>query len=89
MKAETSIVLAEGRYEWGETSPSTAVIEALAAVENVPAPSLSDVLQGPLYEYVDPDALDSFVRESGDVTVSLMIDSYCVRIEGDRLTVRE
>lgn len=89
MKAETPTVLAESDYDWEETTPSQALLEALAVVENVPTSSLLEILDRPLYGYIDPDALDSLVTGSNGVTVSMMIDSYRVVIDGDRLVVRK
>lgn len=89
MTAETTTVLVESRYDWEETTPSQALLEAIAAVENVPQSSLSEVLDRPLYGYIDPDALDSLVAGSEEARVSMMIDSYYIVIDGDRLVVRE
>lgn len=44
------------RYDWSSTSPSTAVIEAVAFAKNQDPTGLE-----PLHEYVDFDALDTLV----------------------------
>lgn len=49
-------------YDWSTTSPSTAVIETVAAATNR---ETADI--GPLYDRVDPDALDSFISPEGSV----------------------
>ncbi len=67
------------RYEWSATHPSTAVVESVAA-----AVGRDPAAIGPLYESVDPDALDALVLSdgvAGAVTVS-------VTLAGCRVTVR-
>jgi len=50
----------QAEYDWTVTPPSTAVIETVAAACD------RDPLQlEPLYEVVDPDALDALIRSSG------------------------
>lgn len=41
------------RYDWSETAPSTAVIETIAVATNT-VPTEAD----PLYDVIEPDALD-------------------------------
>lgn len=77
-------------FEWdGESRPSMLVIELLADVVGVDA---TDV--GPIYEAVDPDALDRLfedmpdgtARESGRVTFE--VSDHTVRVYGSgRLVV--
>lgn len=51
------------QYEWSSTSPSAAVIETVAvAVDRDPTTI------APLYESVDPDALDAVVQSDGGPT---------------------
>jgi hypothetical protein len=54
-----------GEYDWTSTAPSTAVIETVAIACNRKPTRLE-----PLYEAVDPDALDALVRSSGDSPVA-------------------
>ncbi|MFC7215118.1 HalOD1 output domain-containing protein [Saliphagus sp. GCM10025334] len=78
-------------YDWSVTAPSLAVIDALATIESVDPTELLTVLETTLYDYVDPEALDIFVREqkSDPVTVTLWIDRYRVRFDSDELVVSE
>lgn len=48
------------QYEWSSTPPSTAVIETVAIAVNREPTTLE-----PLYESLDPDALDTLVRSTG------------------------
>lgn len=65
----------------GDYSPSVAVVETLEAA-----------LDGevyPLFDYVDPDALDDIVHESSGAVVSFEVESVTVTVHGDgRVFVR-
>nr|WP_232833881.1 HalOD1 output domain-containing protein [Saliphagus sp. LR7] len=74
--------LVEHEFDWGETSPSVAVVYTLASLEN------RDTADGPpLYEYVDPESLDTLVAESGDVSVTFPVRGYVVGIRGSTVAV--
>lgn len=47
-------------YDWATTSPSAAVVETVAAATDRDPTAI-----GPLFESVDPDALDAFVDPEG------------------------
>ena len=71
------------QYEWSSTPPSIAVIETVAiAVDREPT-SIE-----PLYESVDPDALDALVQSNGaptdsdSVTVSFRFAEQQVTVHG-------
>lgn len=69
------------RYEWSSTNPSTAVVETVAATTGRDPMTLE-----PLYERVDPDALDALVNPNGsnldsqDVTVSFSFADHSVTV---------
>jgi hypothetical protein len=66
------------RYEWSSTYPSTAVVESVAA-----AVGRDPVAIGPLYESVDPDALDALVlSDAGAVTISVTLAGCQVTVRG-------
>lgn len=76
---ETGVVRAG--YDWADISPSTAVVETLAvAMDRDPA------TMEPLYDRIDPDALDVLVRSDGrvpprtSVTVSFEVEGYEVTV---------
>ncbi|WP_049936220.1 HalOD1 output domain-containing protein [Haloplanus natans] len=67
--------------EDGDYSPSVAVAEAVAS-------ALEDC-ERPLFDYVDPDALDALVAGSSETTVSFEVESTTVTVHGDgRVLVR-
>lgn len=69
-----------------ETPPSIAIVQAIAALEDVDPLEFSSDLGIRLYDHVDPGALDDIVAETRDgasVTVELTLhdgDRYAVRI---------
>ena len=80
-------------YEWDDHEPSTAVIEAIAATTGT-----DEIDLDPLYETVDPDALDAVVagrsnQMTDPVVVTFNYNGYRVvvndggRIELDPLDV--
>lgn len=48
------------QYDWSDTDPSMAVVKTVAVATNQEATTLR-----PLYEVIDPDALDALVGENG------------------------
>jgi len=67
--------------------PSVRVVRSVAEREGVDPAELSP----PLYEAIDPEALDSVFRPSGaSVTVRFEYNGYVVDVEGpDAVSVRE
>lgn len=47
-------------YDWSSTAPSTAVVETVAVAANTQPTELD-----PLYDSVDPDAVDTLMRSDG------------------------
>lgn len=68
------------------TLPSTAVVEAVAAREGAEPAEVPE----PLYESIDPDALDALVAsaESGEVSFTYLGHRVTVDADG-RVTLRE
>lgn len=71
-------------------SASETVIEAIADAEGVDPTAISP----PLYEVLDPDALDSFVGATSDslatdMRIGFQYYGYEVRIHRDRLVLTE
>ncbi len=58
---ETGVVRAQ--FDWASVAPSTAVVETLAV-----ATDREPTAMDPLYDVVDPDALDAFLRTDGTRT---------------------
>ncbi|WP_255198781.1 HalOD1 output domain-containing protein [Halorarius litoreus] len=70
------------RYEWASSIPSTAVVETVAAAAG------RDLIEfAPLYEFVDPDALNELVRSptagKSGATVSFVFEGYKVTLHSD------
>jgi hypothetical protein len=71
------------QFDWASTAPSTAVIETLAVALDREGTTLD-----PLYESVDPDALDALVHSTGPstngdtVTVSFVFAEQQVTVHG-------
>lgn len=76
-------VAIRAEYDWETTRPSIAVVETVASVIDRAAITL-----GPLYESVDPEALDALVGPSGPptrtdtVTVSFVFAEHRVTVHG-------
>lgn len=69
-------------YDWSSTEPSTAVVEVVATASNC-APTATE----PLYDAIDPDALDALVGSAEtrptDVTVEFAFAGYNVTVSSD------
>jgi hypothetical protein len=59
--------------------PSTNVVEAVAAAERVAPPNVPT----PLYDSIDPDALDALVASADDVSITFSYLGYVVTVDGD------
>lgn len=68
-------------YDWSVTSPSTAVVSAVAATLDCDPETLD-----PLYESIDPDAFDAVVQSGrastpeGNITVSFTYAAHQVTV---------
>jgi hypothetical protein len=69
------------RYDWSSTPPSAAVVETVAT-----ALDCDPMEMDPLYEYIDPDALDDLVGAS-DSNPTGRETSISFRFDGHRVTV--
>jgi len=71
-------------YDWATTTPSTAVVETVAIASDREPTAIE-----PLYETIDPDALDALVRSNetvssrGDVNVTFEFAGLGVAVHGD------
>lgn len=69
-------------FDWSTVPPSTAVVETVAI-----AADRDPVALEPLYDAIDPDALDALIHSrgarstDGDATVTFGIDGYQVTIQ--------
>lgn len=73
--------LIQAEFDWSSTSPCAAVIELVAIASDCEPTAIE-----PLYESVDPDALDALVRSKGarsterDATVSFAFAGHDVTV---------
>lgn len=74
-------------HDWSETSPSTAVMEAIAALEHVHSTDLHMDPGITLYDYVDSEALDALVTNDNDVCISFPVNEYNIHIDGNMVTI--
>lgn len=76
-------------YDWRTSTPSLAIIETIASVENTDPVKLWASENRTLSDFVDPDALDSLVGDGhrclGEIAVT--IDGYLIRIDDRGLVV--
>ncbi|WP_124193476.1 HalOD1 output domain-containing protein [Natrarchaeobius oligotrophus] len=64
-----------------------AVIDVLASLEDVRPVHLPTVLEDPLYDFIDPEALDSLVTDEETISISFTVADYDVQINGDKLRI--
>lgn len=74
------------RVDWSATSPSIAIIEELAILEDCDPKTLADRFD-PLYEYIDPDALDMLVTADSSVTVTFDLEEYRIQLDRSSLCI--
>lgn len=86
MKGDEEPIL-ERRYDWSETAPSVAVVEAIAAVAETDPADVPIGRGTSLYDVVDTDALDALVTHGPEISVTVPVDDYLVRLRGPELAV--
>ncbi|ELY66999.1 HalOD1 output domain-containing protein [Natrinema versiforme] len=79
--------LFSGRYTWSNTTPTVAIVNAIAGIEGVDPTDLSTVLGTTLYEQIDPEALDSLVSTGTHPEIAFTVDGYRVEIEENNLSI--
>lgn len=84
----------EHEYD-GETLPSVAIIQAIAAIEGVNPVDLPTKTGITLYDHVNPGALDQIAtvnKDENEITVKLVIrngDQYAVEVQNNGRIVVE
>lgn len=74
-------------YDWGETTPTYAILETISVFEYGHPDRTEAVLDTPLYEYVDPDGLEKAVNSSATVTIEFIVSKYEIQIAGNQVSV--
>lgn len=71
-------------YDFAETSPSMAVVEAISAVTGTDPLDLD-----PLSETLDPGSLNELLASGSDVTVSFAIEELDITVTSDgKISIR-
>ena len=66
-------------HDWSEITPSTGVIETIAVAANCEPTAIE-----PLYETLDPDALDAVIQSgAGGTTVQFVFAGYDVTVHSN------
>ncbi|QCS42187.1 HalOD1 output domain-containing protein [Natrinema versiforme] len=79
--------LFSGRYTWSSTTPTVAIVNAIAGIEGVDPTDLSTALGTTLYEQIDPEALDTLVITGSHPEVAFTVDDYRVEIDENDLSI--
>lgn len=69
------------QYDWESITPSTAVVETVAAATNREQSEL-----GTLYDFLDPDALNTLIRQGGSAGI-LTNTTVSFTFEGQRVSI--
>lgn len=75
------------QYDWASIPPSVAIIESIAVFDHGDPGRMADVLDSPLYEYVDPDALNDLIRSDTPVTIVFTISDHHIHITENTVCV--
>lgn len=84
-----AIVVRE-QYDWATISPASAVVETVSQ-----ALDCGPTAFGPLYEYIDPDALNNIVASTtpsgttAETVVSFQFDAHTIAVHGSGDVVME
>lgn len=70
-------------FDRSEKAPSIAVVEAIAAIENVSPTDLSMRL----YDYINPNSLDELVDSESGVSVTFSVDQYQIQVNETTIAV--
>ncbi|MFC4990511.1 HalOD1 output domain-containing protein [Saliphagus infecundisoli] len=71
-------------FNWEQTLPSVAVAYTIAALENTDVKAIP-----PLYEYLDPQSLDSLVTDSVEARISFTAYGYTIDLVDSTVVVKD
>ncbi len=82
---DSDVTVVHARDGWTSPVPTIAILDALSEMEDV-SPLELDYL---LYDYVDPEALDSLVldRRGNGVEIQFSVGGRHVRIDAESITI--
>lgn len=87
MNISTEVESIHRQFDWSVTPPSHAVVEAVAALENVDPIRLPETFDISLSDHIDPEALDRLVPGDSRIELSFTCKAYAVHISGNMLHV--
>lgn len=85
---EVKSQLSVREYDWADITPSTAVIYELAELENTTPRSLWEGSGATLFDYIDPDALNSLISNDTSTHVSFTVQKYDVSIDKTGISIQ-
>lgn len=77
----------EQEYDWGEVSPSVALIDAIAHYEDTSAPKMAEQLDPPLRRTINLDALNNLITPQKELAISFTYADYHIQIHGNTLKI--
>jgi len=77
----------ENKYDWSNTAPSFAVIDAIATIENLEPTNLSVAFDTTLFDHIDPEALDTLITDGSEIAISFSYGDYGVQIDKNILRI--
>ncbi|MFC4989702.1 HalOD1 output domain-containing protein [Saliphagus infecundisoli] len=77
------------RAHLSRSDPIPGIVDSLAEVEHTSPSELPTELGGPLYDYIDPTALENIMARTENLTISFAVESYQLEIDGDELAIYE
>lgn len=75
------------QFDWESVPPTVAVLEAIAVLEHGTPERSGEVLDQPLNDTVDTDALDRLVRDATSVFVEFSVSNYAIQIRDDTVSI--
>jgi len=77
----------ETQYDWSNTAPSVAVINAIATIENIEPTNFSVAFDTTLFDHIDPEALDALITEGNEISISFSCCDYRIQVNENTLRI--
>ena len=74
-------------FDWGDTPPSVAIVETVERFDHANSGVKAPGLQKPLQHALETDALDSLLRSTPAIELTLSIEAYQVTVQENTITV--
>ena len=76
-------------YDWESTPASKAIVESVNAVETSTAGANNEDTRGPLYDYIDMDALNSITTSATEFLLTFTYADYTIQIDNASVRVSQ